>query len=161
MKPEILRAATATDYHGICALLSEDLNHHVGLLPDRYQPVDLVITPEWLADILANPRMMLIVAETNGELVGLILLEDRVSPDDPIYVPRHWVFVDEIVVTARFRRQGLGHRLLKKAQAWAIEQGATEILLDVWEANEGAIGFYEHLGFEVLRRRFRISCQSF
>jgi ribosomal protein S18 acetylase RimI-like enzyme len=44
---------------------------------------------------------------------------------------------------------------MERAEQWAMERGLGEIELNVWEANQSAIGFYEGLGYEATRRRMR------
>jgi len=75
------------------------------------------------------------------------------SPEDPIFRRRWCVYVDEIAMTRSYQGQGIGRRLMERADQWAVEQGVNEVWLDVWEANEGAITFYERLGYETVRRR--------
>jgi ribosomal protein S18 acetylase RimI-like enzyme len=45
------------------------------------------------------------------------------------------------------RRHGVGRRLVNEVLAWARVRGATALILMVTSSNEGAIRFYEQLGF--------------
>jgi ribosomal protein S18 acetylase RimI-like enzyme len=67
-------------------------------------------------------------------------------------VPRTYVLIDEIGVLATEQGQGIGRRLVDAAVAWARAKGASGIELQVYEFNEGAIAFYEHVGFCTIRR---------
>jgi ribosomal protein S18 acetylase RimI-like enzyme len=41
---------------------------------------------------------------------------------------------------------------MEAAQEWARQRGARRVQLTVWEFNEGAIAFYESLGYETYSR---------
>jgi GNAT superfamily N-acetyltransferase len=47
---------------------------------------------------------------------------------------------------------GIGQALLRRAERWAAERGASELELTVWEFNQDAIAFYEKLGYVTERR---------
>ncbi|MBC8332934.1 MAG: GNAT family N-acetyltransferase [Anaerolineae bacterium] len=58
-----------------------------------------------------------------------------------------------LFVTNEFRGQGVGARLLKRAEAWAREHHLTRIGLSVAAHNSIAIGLYEKLGYEIETQR--------
>lgn len=61
----------------------------------------------------------------------------------------HWnhFFVSAVFVDQRFRREGIGRELLKRAEALALEHGCDTIYLDTFDYQ--APGFYNKLGFKV------------
>ena len=68
-------------------------------------------------------------------------------------------FICNLAVHEDFRRQGVGQRLLEKAQTLAREEGLPKLSLFVEVDNPGAIKLYEKYGFKVtnsslLPRRF-------
>lgn len=148
-----IRPATEDDYEAINLVFTEELAHHSALLPERFQLTDPVMPRQWLMNLLAQPRKTLLVAKVEGQVVGLILLVESVSQDDPIYRPRRYLYVDELAVLAEFRRQGIGQLLMEAAEELAADQGIPTIELNVWEANPRALAFYERLGYRTIRRR--------
>jgi ribosomal-protein-alanine N-acetyltransferase len=58
-----------------------------------------------------------------------------------------------IVVDVSARRQGLAKMLISAWREFVVENGANELLLEVRESNDGAIGLYQSLGFEEVGRR--------
>ena len=56
-------------------------------------------------------------------------------------------------VDYRFRRQGIGKKLLSEGLALCTETGALFAYLDVRQSNAGAIAFYEKMGFEKTGKR--------
>ena len=57
--------------------------------------------------------------------------------------------IERVYVLKRFKGRGLGRLMLEKAFEEARARGAESVWLGVWEHNDAALGFYEHLGFEV------------
>ena len=152
----IIRVATDDDIEKISGIFTEELEHHINMLPERFQFADRIFTSAWYHNLIKNPEKLLFVADLGGNLVGLLLLKLKRSPDDPILKPRVFARVEELAVSERFRRQGIGQRLMDHALEWAIQREADEIELAVWEGNPGAIALYQKLGFEADRRKMRI-----
>jgi len=64
--------------------------------------------------------------------------------------------VDALVVAERYRRRGVGTRLLGAVEAWARGQGAAVVLLDTSGHSELSVPFYEErMGYERVEVRFR------
>jgi len=84
------------------------------------------------------------VAEKNGEILGFLCV--RVAAGD-------WE-IENVVVDARLRRQGIGVGLMRALlEKWQAASGAT-ILLEVRESNASARTLYEKCGLlEAGRRR--------
>lgn len=53
----------------------------------------------------------------------------------------------ELYVREAYRRRGIAAALVRRAEALALQQGATELYLFTGERNVGARAFYEQLGF--------------
>jgi len=96
------------------------------------------------------------VAEANGHVVGHVALNSQTHPA-AMAVVREAGFSGEVGVVARLlvdpvaRRQGLGTRLLERAQAEAVEQGRVPVL-DVLASAATAINLYLARGWQQLGR---------
>ena len=66
---------------------------------------------------------------------------------------RRYVVVENLIVSVKSRRIGVGKALMSAVHQWAAENNAREIELTVWEFNEEALAFYEALGYAPMRRR--------
>jgi GNAT superfamily N-acetyltransferase len=94
----------------------------------------------------SHPDYRTWVAIHNDQMAGMIGLIKNISyENNGIYIR-----VGALVVSAAYRKQGLGKALMQKAEAWAIECGAGQIVLNSGNRNErkDAHAFYQHLGFE-------------
>jgi len=87
-----------------------------------------------------------------GSLRGAVLVRIYDTPADPAMVPRRRAHVEALVVDRHHRRAGIGTALMDAAAAWALERGATEVVLTVWAGNTAAEAFYERLGYGVVSR---------
>ena len=56
-------------------------------------------------------------------------------------------------VGCKFRRQGIGKKLLYEGLALCVEMGAATAYLDVRQSNTAAIALYEKMGFEKTGKR--------
>lgn len=72
------------------------------------------------------------------------------------YQIRDEAFVNNVCVTADCRRQGIGRKLVRRAQESAEQNGASFLSLEVRSKNEAAVSLYESEAFEVegIRRRY-------
>jgi ribosomal-protein-alanine N-acetyltransferase len=80
-----------------------------------------------------------------GEIVGFVIVHvERIAAEWRAYV----VTLD---VAPEHRQKGLARRLMREAEACAVAAGVQWIQLHVFIQNEGAIRFYERLGYERIR----------
>ena len=150
----MIRQATQADYSDLCALFAEADTYHSQAAPHVFRPASgPARTPEYIADILANENSRLFVAESEGQVMGLVQVDLREAPDHPIMTPRRYAKVDSLIVGKEFRRSGIGQSLMKRVHQWACERGVHEVELNVWEFNQGAIALYEKLGYKTAARR--------
>ena len=56
--------------------------------------------------------------------------------------------VDQLIITEKYRRKGLGKALMNEAKDIALKNNCDRIELNCWTFNEEAITMYEHIGFE-------------
>jgi ribonuclease HI/GNAT superfamily N-acetyltransferase len=149
----IVRQATAPDYPALYTVFAEMDEIHARALPCIFKKVDPRQMVEHLASEQAQGEtMLLLVAEDRGKMVGFIRLKIERSPDNPLLQPRRYAKINDLGVTAAYRRRGVEQMLMRAAEKWAGEQGIEEIELNVWEFNRAAAAFYQSLGFETARR---------
>lgn len=96
----------------------------------------------------ARPRRIeLIVAETEGEIVGYATCMFQFSP----WMGRDYMFVDDLYVRDELRGLGIGSRLMRHVGALALEHGVS-VRWHVETENRSAQRFYRSLGAELRER---------
>jgi ribosomal protein S18 acetylase RimI-like enzyme len=154
----IIRPATQDDFPELTTLYDQGDAIHRQHLPSLFQKPDGPPREEdFLLALLDDPEAALLVAEESGQLVGLVQVFVRATPELPILMPRRYATVDNIVVKESHRRLGIGQALMEAAHDWAQAHGAAEIELNVYEFNRQAITLYEKLGYQTLSRKMRKS----
>lgn len=137
----LIREATVDDAERLqqyaTRLFSEDLP---GIFRRPVPSVDDEI--EFISMHQAGANSTLLLAESGGEVVGLIGIAGEALPEES-HVGTFGVSVDK-----GWRGQGVGGALLRALIAWAGEHGITRIQGYVWASNPRALELYERHGFE-------------
>jgi GNAT superfamily N-acetyltransferase len=135
-----IRKATVTDVPAIHQLIYE-------LALYEKEPEQVDTTPEiMIRDGFGdNPLFEAFVAEHEEDgIVGIALFYFGYST---------WkgklCYLDDLVVTERYRKQGIGKRLLNRLAVYAAEKDAGQLRWHVLDWNEPAIGFYKKIQAEL------------
>lgn len=146
-----IRPATDDDTDALDALDHGSAMHHAAVDPERWQVPSLKEVAahrrHWRN---AKPRDEALVAVAeDGRVVGMVELWLR----RPSAVPgsamiQHVAVGLGIAVDPAWRGRGVGTALLRAAEAWARERGATRMNLGLDAFNTGALRLYERMGYE-------------
>ncbi|ULL15039.1 GNAT family N-acetyltransferase [Paenibacillus sp. H1-7] len=111
---------------------------------DRYYPTQ----PLFAAD-LHNGHLYGIRAE--GKWIGVVALNDEQGPE---FAGLPWrdgwgraMVIHRLAVHPAYQGHGIGKKLLRFAEAFAVESEYTSIRFDAYTANEAAIAMYEKAGY--------------
>ena len=92
------------------------------------------------ADVLgADPRYQAYLAVADGETVGYFTCYEAYST----FLAMPTLFLEDLFVAERFRREGVGQRLFDFCIAMAKERGFGRVEWQVLNWNEPAIRFYQ------------------
>ncbi|WP_346535712.1 GNAT family N-acetyltransferase [Micromonospora sp. DPT] len=139
MTDVIFREAVRADLPAVIALLADDV---LGKARD-FTEVDEAYERAF-ADISADPRNHLIVADEAGELVGCMQIT---------YIPglgRHGAersLIESVRVRSDLRGRGLGRRMMEWAVDQARQRGCALVQLTTDKTRADAHRFYRSLGF--------------
>ncbi len=149
----IIRSLETKDLDAADALIAEIHNLHCAARPDFFSAVeDPLRDRAYWHSLLDDPNVGLFLAiedDTPAGLIHLVLRETQM----PMLTPRRFVVVDTLIVGEAFRQRGIGRKLMRRAEQWAIEHNADNIELNVFDFNQPAIALYAEMGYEVLSRR--------
>jgi len=87
-----------------------------------------------------NRRSGLLTAMIDEEVIGYIRMNDMVIP--------RTAWLSDMVVSPRYRRQGVGMSLVLAAQSWAADRKNKRALLEMSSKNHPAISMAKKLGYE-------------
>lgn len=146
----IVRKAEARDVPALLELLRQvNLVHHLGR-PDLFRRATKYGEAELLA-LLSDERSPVFVYEDDGgRVLGHAFCQLRQVPaDDRLLEPVKTLYIDDICVDEAARRQHVGAALCRRVKAFARELGCSNLTLNVWACNPGALQFYERMGFQI------------
>lgn len=91
-----------------------------------------------LAEVLADPRQRMLVAEASGRLIGCVQVADRGNG---------LAYLGLLTVDPALQAAGLGRRLVGVAEATAQSFGATRMEMTVIRQRGELIAYYERRGY--------------
>lgn len=125
----MIRFATPSDILDVFLMLSET---------DDSWSIDVITSA------FANPHNIILVEEDEDkEVVGAVFMSVIASECE----------LQNIVVSQKNKRQGIGERLLKRGLLISAERGAEVLYLEMRDSNNAARALYEKLGFHTVGRR--------
>jgi len=89
---------------------------------------------------IKNPNKTIYFAYVDKQIAGQIILRKNWN---------QYAYVVDIVVDAKFRRRGVGERLMLQAKQWARVRNLAGIMLETQNNNVSACKFYEWCGFQL------------
>lgn len=148
----IVREAGEADTQAINALRRQVKLVHAAGRPDFFSDDFNQQLEDYLTIFFRQENAEVFVAEKDRHIVGFACVEYVDRPASPYRMALKYCDVNEFGVDEEHRRQGIGTALFAFIRARAAEKGFSRIELNMWEFNEGALRFYESLGFRTYRR---------
>lgn len=97
-----------------------------------------------VAPLIEIGRMTFWLAESNGEIIANMVVERVIKVPKPSKLDDRFGYVTNVYARPAWRNQGIGSELMKRVQAWALEQDMEMLVL--WPA-ERSVPFYRRIGF--------------
>ncbi|MEA5259499.1 GNAT family N-acetyltransferase [Arcicella aquatica] len=118
-----------------------ELIKELALYEKALEQVTNTVEQMYLDGFGENPIFGSIVAEVEGEVVGLALYYYRYST---------WkgkrLYLEDLIVSEKMRGKGLGEQLLEATIQQAKDDSCTGVMWQVLDWNEPAINFYKKFG---------------
>ncbi|MFZ1946381.1 MAG: GNAT family N-acetyltransferase [bacterium] len=102
------------------------------------------VTEAYVAGYMSSPGCTILLAETQGQIVGLLSYSLR--PD--LYHAGVSCLIEELVVKKDMRRQGAGAALLTELLSRLAQTDCAEVSVTVMPDNKEALRFYRRHGLE-------------
>ncbi len=144
----VVRRASQSDLGGLLSLYEE-------LAADKVTaaPGDRASSESVLAEILADPRRELAVAEADGRLVGtadLLIVANLTHRGEP------WAIVENVIVTSPARRLGVGRALIGHLIELARAAGCCKLQLVSGKHRADAHQLYRSMGLADVAEGFKL-----
>lgn len=153
-----IKCAQTNDFPAILSLLQEQLDYHNSFAKDDF-PKDIKSfreEPELvLKKFFNDSNAKILVAAEKSQIIAF-LISQIISA--PLNLPREIKkigLVLEFFVQEKFRRCGVGHKLIENANNWFLSNGVTRIEVEVDSRNEEGKAAYQKLGFLTFRNRLK------
>ena len=136
----LIRAARPGDIPRMAELLAGLFSIETDFTPDVETQI------RGLSVLVAGPpgRSCVLVAEQRGMVAGMATVQTLISTAEGGRVG----LVEDLVVAEEFRSQGIGRRLLEAVVVWSRSAGLKRLQLLADQANDPALRFYQHAGWE-------------
>jgi len=140
----------------------------------EYQPSDQAQTIDCILELLSAERMIepirisnrniaelyfneiqlkinnncgkIFVSKENDEITGVLIVD--IEENEVYEQPGKHILIVDIVVKSDFRNRGIGKELMRKAEAFALENNVTEVRLYTLMKNKAALNLYRSCGYQ-------------
>ncbi|MCE3254499.1 MAG: family N-acetyltransferase [Cellvibrio sp.] len=129
-----IRRATKEDAEAVANLYRElDTLSPVSVLPERIEAV-------------ANSNTTyLLVCDDAGEIIATALV---CLCQDVMFDNQPFALVENVVVSADYKREGIGKSMMDYIEAFCLEQDCSKIMLQTSSENRDARDFYTAMGYD-------------
>ncbi len=100
---------------------------------------------EYLVHLLGREDVLVVVAESQGQLVGLAV--GRITLLPAFFRQRRRGYIQDVYTREGYRGQGIGRAMLARIEAWLRRQGVRRVELTVAAGNPQAEAFWERAGY--------------
>jgi ribosomal protein S18 acetylase RimI-like enzyme len=141
------RLATPNDLPSIVSVWAESMEVHAKLDPRFPLSSDAPETfTGYLREALADGDSFLFVAESNGRIVAYCLA--RIAEYPPVFTKRVYGYINDLMVAASHRRQGVGTSLFVSTAGAIRARGVDVLEVSFVPHNPMASSFWRKLGFK-------------
>lgn len=141
-----IKLATLNDVTQIEDLYEQLLSDMSKLQPQFLQPVRQDV--EFIKQSILNETSDILVALSNNEIVGFLLITEQSTPPYPCFIQHKYAYIIDFVVKPQHQGKGIGSALMNEAKSWIKKRQLDYLELSVLAENSGAINLYEKHGFK-------------
>ena len=147
-----IRFAEEKDLEQVNVIRRQVNTLHVNGKPKVFRPGFSEELKNYVYTAFRDPLKKVVVCEKDGRVCAFAVLLHTVKPESVHRLEMRFLEINELGVDETCRRQGIGRALIDFIRDYAKKQGYDRMELNMWEFNEGALKFYEAVGFSTYRR---------
>lgn len=140
-----IRLATFNDIEPICQLYNEFFAYNANLQPAYYKAGKE--NGDYPKSIIASKNSDIFIALENDKIFGFIHIKEAKTPSFDAFVLHSYAEIIDFIITAAYRKRGVGSMLMDAAKQWAKTRNLDYIELFVLSEAKDELRFYEHKDF--------------
>lgn len=149
MHSPVIRKLERADFDPVAQQMMRLNQIHVQACPEIFRVLTFENAVDYLNQKIDQERIFVAVIE--NLIVGYIHFEVSERAETIFSHARKLIYLHQIFVVDKYRRQGIGTLLIAKMKSMAQEIDDLKwIWFDVCNFNASAIGFYQKHGFEIM-----------
>lgn len=107
---------------------------------------------KYFTNMITN-KIVFICIDENNNIVGYLAGNTDIKTS---YNTKSMAEIDNMIVEEKYRKEGLGTRLINKFKEYCLELGIQELKVTASSKNSNAINFYKKNGFENFETTLKI-----
>ena len=145
-----IRRAEEKDIPRLIDLLQQVLEIHADIRPDIFISGTTKYTKAELSQMIKDDNKPVFVAVNEKDVcIGYSFCQIKEQPVSNNMVSFKSIFIDDLCVDEDTRGMHIGTKLYNHVIDFARKSGCYNVTLNVWAGNDGAMKFYERIGFKV------------
>ena len=140
----IIRKANIEDIDEINKLYYELDTDAINMQPEHFQRGSRSF--EYLSELINDDKSDFILAVEDEKVIGFSLLSERVVTNISLLIPCKYAYIQDFVVTEKYRNKGFGTVLMEESKKWAKDRHLDYLRLSVLPENKDARRFYKRHG---------------
>ena len=107
------------------------------------------IPKEWFDELIASPYHDMLIAEEDGQIVGIATLSVKMGP-----ITHKNAYLEDFVTDNTIRGKGIGGQLWDAMLDWARKKGCQDLEFTCGHGREAAQAFYQKKGASIYDTNF-------
>jgi GNAT superfamily N-acetyltransferase len=99
---------------------------------------------EWIDRALLQEKSIILICERETTFVGFARVQSKQREENGVV---NYGKLSDLYIIPEARRTGYAEHLIHASKEWALQQGVTEMILNVYEQNESARKLYKKCGY--------------
>jgi ribosomal protein S18 acetylase RimI-like enzyme len=113
----------------------------------------------WIKKCFDDNNTKIFIAEEKEIVIGYCTVHIREIKDHDMMQDRIIIVIGNLYIEEKSRKKGIGKMFFEEAKKYAKREKIKFIELMVWEYNQNAINFYEHLGMKTQNRTMELEIE--
>jgi ribosomal protein S18 acetylase RimI-like enzyme len=152
-----IRRATFNDIEKIKILEEQVHNLHLKARSDMIDENKDPFSYRYLNEAINSENIIVTVAEDKNEIIGcLTFAVKNFEENHYVFKEMEYIEIENLCVDKDSREKGVGKKLFETVIEYAKYKNINHIELDVWDFNQNAINFYEHLGMKARTHKMEL-----